>query len=75
VVLGHLQRGGTPTAFDRILGTRFGVHACELALEGKSGVMVALRGTKIVPVPLEEAVASLRTVDLELFRVASTLFG
>ena len=75
VVLGHLQRGGSPTAFDRVLGTRFGVHACELALEGKSGVMVALRGTKIVPVPLEEAVASLRTVDLELFRVASTLFG
>jgi 6-phosphofructokinase 1 len=75
VVLGHLQRGGTPTAFDRILGTRFGVHACNLALEGKSGLMVALRGTQIVPVPLEEAVASLRTVDLDLFKIASVFFG
>jgi 6-phosphofructokinase 1 len=75
VVLGHLQRGGTPTAFDRILGTRFGVHACNLALEGKSGVMVALRGTQIVPVPLEEAVARLRTVDLDLFKLASIFFG
>jgi len=75
VVLGHLQRGGTPTAFDRILGTRFGVHACELALEGKSGVMVALRGTRIVPVPLQEAVARLRTVDPELYRLATIFFG
>ncbi len=75
VVLGHLQRGGTPTAFDRILATRFGVHACELALEGKSGVMVALRGTRIEPVPLQEAVATLRTVDPALYRLASIFFG
>jgi 6-phosphofructokinase 1 len=75
VVLGHLQRGGTPTAFDRILATRFGVSACELALEGKSGVMVALRGTRIVPVPLQEAVASLRTVPPDLHRLASIFSG
>ncbi|MEE9219502.1 MAG: 6-phosphofructokinase [Acidobacteriota bacterium] len=75
VVLGHLQRGGTPTAFDRILGTRFGVHACDLALEGRSGVMVALQGTQIVSVSLQEAVASLRTVDAELYQLSSTFFG
>jgi 6-phosphofructokinase 1 len=61
-VLGHLQRGGTPTAHDRILATRFGVAAAEAACRGDSGVMVALRGTEIVPVPLQEAIASLRTV-------------
>jgi 6-phosphofructokinase 1 len=61
-VLGHLQRGGTPTAHDRILATRFGVAAAEAACRGDSGVMVALRGTGIVPVPLQEAIASLRTV-------------
>lgn len=75
VVLGHLQRGGTPTAFDRILATRFGVHACDLALAGRSGVMVALRGTRIEPVPLQEAVSALRTVDPDFFRLASTFFG
>jgi 6-phosphofructokinase 1 len=51
------------------------VHACELALSGKSGVMVALRGTQIVPVPLQEAVASLRTVPPDLYRLASIFFG
>jgi phosphofructokinase-like protein len=61
-VLGHLQRGGTPTAHDRILATRFGVAAAEAACRGDSGVMVALRGTEIVPVPLQEAIAQLRTV-------------
>jgi 6-phosphofructokinase 1 len=61
-VLGHLQRGGTPTAYDRILATRFGVAGAECACRGESGVMVALRGTEIVPVPIAEAIASLRTV-------------
>ena len=75
VTLGHLQRGGTPTAFDRILGTRFGVHACELALEGRTGLMVALRGTKIVPIPIQEAVASLKTVDDDLYKLAATFFS
>ena len=61
-VLGHLQRGGSPTAYDRILATRFGVAAAECACQGKSGVMVALRGNEIVPVPIVDAIASLRTV-------------
>lgn len=63
VVLGHLQRGGTPTAFDRWLSTRFGAQAVELILEGKTGNMVALRGTEIVSVPIKEAVAKLKRVD------------
>lgn len=74
-VLGHLQRGGTPTAFDRVLATRFGTKAADLAIAGEHKVMVALRGAKIVPVPLEEACAEVRGVDLELFEVASTFFG
>jgi 6-phosphofructokinase 1 len=61
-VLGHLQRGGTPTAYDRILATRFGVAAAEVACRGGSGVMVALRGTEIVTVPIADAIATLRTV-------------
>ncbi len=62
-ILGYLQRGGSPTAFDRILGTRFGVAAAELALKGESGVMVALRGEEIVAVDLKEAVAEPRNLD------------
>jgi phosphofructokinase-like protein len=63
VILGYLQRGGTPTAFDRILGTRFGVKAAELALEGSSGVMTALRGDEINTVDLSEAVSEPRHLD------------
>ena len=74
-VLGHLQRGGTPTAFDRVLATRFGTKAADLAIADEHKVMVALRGAKIVPVPLEDACAEVRGVDLELFEVASTFFG
>lgn len=74
-VLGHLQRGGTPTAFDRVLATRFGTKAADLAIAGEHKVMVALRGAEIVPVPLEEACAEVRGVDLELFEVAATFFG
>jgi 6-phosphofructokinase 1 len=61
-VLGHVQRGGTPTSFDRVLATRFGVHATVAAHEGATGQMVALRGTEIELVPLEKAVARLKTV-------------
>jgi len=61
-VLGHLQRGGSPTAFDRILATRFGVAAAHSACRGESGVMVSLRGTEIVSVAIGDAIASLRTV-------------
>ena len=67
VKLGYLQRGGVPTAYDRVLGTRLGIHAARLALNGEFGRMVALRGTKIVSVPLAEAVGSMRTLDLEFF--------
>ncbi|HDN86183.1 MAG: 6-phosphofructokinase [Candidatus Omnitrophota bacterium] len=74
-VLGHIQRGGSPTAFDRILGTRYGVKAYDLIKEGKFGKMVALRGNQIVEVSLEEATAKLKTVDLELYEIAKIFFG
>ena len=74
-VLGHLQRGGTPTAFDRVLATRLGTKAADLAAEGASGVMVAMRGAEIVPVPLADACADIRGVDDELYGVAKTFFG
>lgn len=71
-VLGHTIRGGSPSAFDRVLATRFGVAAVDLVKEGKFGLMVSLRGTSIVPVPLEEAVAKPKLVDKELYDVAKT---
>ena len=74
-VLGHIQRGGSPTAFDRVLGTRYGVKAYDLVKEGKFGKMVALRGNQIVDVSLEEATAKLKTVDLELYEIAKIFFG
>jgi len=74
-VLGHLQRGGTPSAFDRVLGTRFGVKAVELVIKGNFAKMVALEGNKIVEVPLEKAIATLKTVDMDLYEVAKVFFG
>jgi len=74
-VLGHLQRGGTPTAFDRVLATRLGVAAADLAIAGENRVMTAMRGAEIVPVPLEEACAAIRGVDEHLYEVAQTFFG
>ncbi len=74
-VLGHLQRGGSPTAFDRILGTRFGVKAVELALEGKFGYMASLQGTQVVGIPIEQATGQLKTVDKELYNIAKIFFG
>jgi phosphofructokinase-like protein len=73
-VLGHIQRGGTPSAFDRVLATRFGVAAVDLAVAGKTGVMVAARGLDIVSVPIEEACAEIRGVPDELFDTAATFF-
>jgi len=64
-VLGHLQRGGTPTAFDRILSTRYGVGAVNLVMEGRFGEMVCLKGSVIDAVPIENAVGELRTVPLD----------
>ena len=74
-VLGHLQRGGTPTAFDRVLGTRFGIKAMELVLKKDFGKMVALDGNKIIAVPLEAAVREIKTVDMELYNIAKIFFG
>jgi 6-phosphofructokinase 1 len=74
-VLGYIQRGGSPTAFDRVLGTRLGVFAADLVDKGKFGYMAALKGKDIVAVKLEEAVGELKTVDLELYKVAETFFG
>ena len=74
-ILGHVQRGGTPTAYDRVLATRFGVRAVQAASEGEYGTMVALRGTDIVLVGLEEAVAEPKLVDPALYAVAEVFFG
>ena len=74
-VLGHVQRGGTPSATDRVLASRRGVAAADLAADGASGVMVAVRGTEIVPVPLAKACEEVRGVDESLFSVAKTFFG
>ncbi|MGW2181099.1 6-phosphofructokinase [Streptomyces sp. NPDC001732] len=70
VILGHVQRGGTPTAYDRVLATRFGWHAVEAAHRGEFGMMTALRGTDIVMVPLNEAVETLKTVPAERYAEA-----
>lgn len=75
VVLGHTQRGGTPTAYDRVLATRFGLHAVDAVHDGDFGVMVALRGTDIVRVKLAEATAELKTVPLERYQEAEVFFG
>ena len=74
-VLGHVQRGGSPTAYDRVLATRFGLHAIDAVHEGDSGVMVALQGTDIVRVPLAEATRELKTVPLSRFQEAEVFFG
>jgi phosphofructokinase-like protein len=73
--LGHLLRGGSPTAYDRVIATRFGVEAIDAAHEHDFGVMVALRGTDVVRVPLEAGVAVLKTVDQRLFDTAAVFFG
>jgi ATP-dependent phosphofructokinase / diphosphate-dependent phosphofructokinase len=74
-VLGHVQRGGTPTAFDRVLATRFGVHAARAVADGAWGAMVALRGTDIVRVPLAEATSELKLVPPERYGEAEVFFG
>jgi phosphofructokinase-like protein len=75
VVLGHLQRGGPPTPFDRILATRFGIAAIDLVHERKFGYMAAIRGNKMVSVPLKDIVGKRKTVNLELYDIASVFFG
>jgi phosphofructokinase-like protein len=75
VILGHLQRGGSPIAFDRVLATRFGIAAIDLVHEGKFGQMVAIQGNDIVSVPLKDVVGKRKTVDLKLYEIATTFFG
>ncbi|HVE97578.1 MAG TPA: 6-phosphofructokinase [Mycobacteriales bacterium] len=74
-VLGHIQRGGTPTAYDRVLATRFGLHAIDAVQAQQWGTMTALRGTAIEQVPLADAVGTLKTVPPELYAEAEVFFG
>jgi 6-phosphofructokinase 1 len=74
-ILGHVQRGGTPLAYDRVLGTRFGVAAVDAVSDGDFGKMVALRGTRIERVPLADALAEPKLVDPELYETAAVFFG
>ncbi|MFH1821652.1 MAG: 6-phosphofructokinase [Methanobacteriota archaeon] len=75
VILGHLQRGGSPTAFDRILGTKFGLAAIDLVANGKFGLMPSLCGKDIVSVSIKDAVNNRKTVDPKLYELASVFFG
>jgi 6-phosphofructokinase 1 len=75
VQLGHIQRGGTPTAFDRWLGSRYGLLAADMVHDGSFGMMAAYRGGVFLPVPLASAVASLKTVPADLIDLASALFA
>src|SRR6202008_305885 len=70
VVLGHIQRGGSPSAFDRVLATRYGLGAIDMVHRGEFGHMAALRGNKIISIPLAEAVASNRKLDQEILDAA-----
>jgi phosphofructokinase-like protein len=74
-VLGHIQRGGTPTAFDRVLASRFGIHAIDAVHDGEFGVMVALRGTQIARVPIAEATREVKLVPPERYDEVEFLFG
>ncbi|MDP8234502.1 MAG: ATP-dependent 6-phosphofructokinase [Candidatus Saelkia tenebricola] len=74
-VLGHIQRGGSPTAYDRVLGTRYGIKAIELVMENKFGCVVALQGNNIVAIPIEEVLGKIKTVDDAMYNIASTFFG
>jgi 6-phosphofructokinase 1 len=74
-VLGHVQRGGTPTARDRVLATRYGLKAADLVEQGRFGRMAALRGDEIVDVSLDEATEELKTVPSHWYDVAKAFFG
>jgi len=75
VILGYIQRGGSPTAFDRMLGTRFGVAAVDFVDQGKFGKMVSLQGNKIASMDLKEVTAKTKRVDDELYEIAEVFFG
>jgi ATP-dependent phosphofructokinase / diphosphate-dependent phosphofructokinase len=74
-ILGHVQRGGTPVAFDRVLATRFGVAAMDAASGGRYGTMVALRGTDIIEMPLADALRQPKLLDPSLYETAELFFG
>jgi 6-phosphofructokinase 1 len=74
-ILGHIQRGGTPVASDRVLATRLGVAAADFAIDGLTNVMVAMRSTETVPVPLVEATSGIRGVPGDIYQTAETFFG
>jgi 6-phosphofructokinase 1 len=74
-VLGYIQRGGTPTAYDRVLATRYGVYAVEMALAGEFGHMAAIRGTEMVSVPLEEIADRVKKVSQDIYHTAEVFFG
>jgi ATP-dependent phosphofructokinase / diphosphate-dependent phosphofructokinase len=74
-ILGHIQRGGSPTAFDRVLATRFGVMAADLVHQKKFGRMVALQGRVVTDVDISEAVDKLKTLDMDLYKTAEVFFG
>jgi phosphofructokinase-like protein len=74
VILGHLQRGGSPTVFDRVLATRLGAAAVDLIKEGRFGQMVAIQGSHIVSVPLEQVAGKTKKIDLDLYRLAEVFF-
>jgi len=73
-ILGYVQRGGMPSAFDRVLGTRFGVYAVDMIKEEKFGRMAAIKSNEITDIPIKEAIGKLKTVDLELYKVAQVFF-
>src|SRR5207302_10063600 len=74
-ILGHVQRGGTPTAYDRVLATRFGVAAIDAVAAGHSGQMVAVHGTEMVETPLAGPLAEPKLLDPDLYSTAEVLFG
>jgi len=75
VVLGHIQRSGSPNAFDRVLATRFGIAAIDLVHEGRFGEIVAIQGNTMVSVPLKDVIGKIETVDLKPCEIAATFFG
>ena len=74
-ILGHVQRGGSPVAFDRVLATRFGVAAMDAAIAGDFGAMVGLRGTQIVRTPLSKALREPKLLEASLYETAELFFG
>ena len=74
-ILGHIQRGGSPVAYDRVLGTRFGVEAVDAVSDGDFGRMVALRGTRIERVPLDDALREPKLLDPAFYETAEVFFG